>query len=193
MTSRQTGKKENIMKRSVAAALALALAGPASAGGTITNPSMASYLNIDLLGGQLPRMMISYQKSYGAAEESILWDVYGTFRITYMEPTRGYLYTTHNITDQMRLMIAMSGDELARFKDCLAVLAGNQNKREIVQKMTPPQAISPWAQFTFMVEPGSGADSALRNWAFTDLTRPNVTIPIQSQPASHFVGCTTNF
>jgi hypothetical protein len=91
------------------------------------------------------------------------------------------------------MWISMSGDELARFKDCLALLAGNQNKREIVSKMTPPQSIGPWAQFSFLVEPGSGADATLRSAAFTDLSTPRVTLNIFSQPATHFMGCTTNF
>jgi hypothetical protein len=181
------------MKKLIVAAMSmLGLANGAIAEGTITNPSTASRLSIDLLGGQLPRMMVSYAKEPGATRENVLWDVYGSFRITYQEPTAGHAFTVHNVTDMFRMMIEMSGDELARFKDCLVLMSINQGKREIVAKLSTTQAISPWAQFQFAVEPGSFADSMIKTWAFGNLSSPSVTLPINSATATHFAGCTTN-
>ena len=181
------------MKKSTTAAIALilaltlGLASRANALGTIT--TSPNVLSVNLLGGPVSRMMISYGKTYGASTENVLLDIYGTFSITYNE---NGMVTTHNLTDQLRLMVDMTGDELQRFKDCTQLLSINQAKRELAAKLSPPATIPLWAQLQFHVERGSAADSMIRSWAFSNLAAPGAVLPINSVTSIFFVTCTTN-
>lgn len=174
------------LRRTIIIAASLLLATPAHADFA---SGRAGNFKLNLLNSPISRIMVGYTKEATAVDDDtyVTLDVYGNLSTSFERYTPTYKYTTANVSESIRLMIRLKGDSIKRFKECIALIQGNQIKREILTRLPP--ARGPWAQLEFYVDSASYLNDAAY-WNVVSGTK--VTVHVMTPDPVWFRSCTTD-